>query len=130
VDYLLFNKEVKYMKLFVLILNRTEKLNDLMMTFLKEGIAGATILESTGMVRELYHFKHDEEEINFLGSIRRYLSGDENKKSKTILTVIRDDQEETVVRITEEVVGDFSAPDTGIMFTLPLDFVRGKGLDK
>ena len=82
------------------------------------------------MVRELYHFKHDEEEINFLGSIRRYLSGDENKKSKTILTVIRDDQEETVVRITEEVVGDFSAPDTGIMFTLPLDFVRGKGLDK
>ena len=39
------------MKLFVLILNRTEKLDDLMMTFVKEGICGATILESTGMAR-------------------------------------------------------------------------------
>jgi hypothetical protein len=118
------------MKLFVLILNRTEKLDDLMMTFVKEGICGATILESTGMARELYHSKHDEEEVNFLGSIRSYLNGDENKKSKTILTVIRDDQEDTIVRITEEIVGDFSEPDTGIMFSLPLDFVRGKGLEK
>ena len=44
--------------------------------------------------------------------------------------MIRDDQEDTIVRITEEIVGDFSEPDTGIMFSLPLDFVRGKGLEK
>ena len=37
------------MKLFVLILNRTEKLDDLMVTYAKEKICGATIIESTGM---------------------------------------------------------------------------------
>ncbi|MDI9513952.1 MAG: hypothetical protein GX384_09250 [Clostridiaceae bacterium] len=118
------------MKLFVLILNRTEKLDDLMLTYAKEKICGATIIESTGMARELAGSEHHEEEISFLGSIRKYLNGSENKKSKTILTVIREDQQETIIRITEEVVGDFSKPDTGIMFVLPLDFVQGKGLDK
>ncbi|MGI6776600.1 MAG: hypothetical protein ACOX7R_00805 [Acetivibrionales bacterium] len=118
------------MKLFVLILNRTEKLNDLMLTFAKEKICGATILDSTGMARELYNSKHQEEEISFLGSIRKYLIEGEHNKSKTILTVIREDQLETIIRITEEVVGDFSKPDTGVMFTIPLDFARGKGLQK
>lgn len=82
------------------------------------------------MARELAGSEHHEEEISFLGSIRKYLNGSENKKSKTILTVIREDQQETIIRITEEVVGDFSKPDTGIMFVLPLDFAQGKGLDK
>lgn len=50
--------------------------------------------------------------------------------SKTVLTVIREDQLDTIVRITEEIVGDFSQPDVGIMFSLPIDFARGKGLNK
>lgn len=118
------------MKLFVLILNRTEKLDELMLTYAREKICGATIIDSIGMARELAGREHIEEEVPFLGSLRKYLTGTENKKSKTILTVIRDDQQEKIIRITKEVVGDFSLPDTGIMFTLPLDFVEGKGLDK
>ncbi|HOK42165.1 MAG TPA: hypothetical protein PLD49_00655 [Thermoclostridium caenicola] len=118
------------MKLFVLILNRTEKLDELMLTYAREKICGATIIDSTGMARELASAEHHEEEISFLGSIRKYLNGSLDKRSKTILVVIRDDQQEKIIRLTEEVVGDFSRPDTGIMFTLPLDFVQGKGLDK
>ena len=117
------------MKLFVLILNCTEKLDELMLRFAKEKICGATILDSTGMARELYRSKH-EEEISFFGSIRKYLNNNEHERSKTIFTVIREDQQDTIIRITEEVVGDFSKPDTGIMFILPLDFARGKGLNK
>ncbi len=118
------------MKLFVLILNRPEKLSELMLTFAKEGICGATILESTGMVREIFNSNH-EEEIPFFSSIRKFVSGSSvGQSSKTILTVIREDQKETIIRIVEEVVGDFSKPDTGIMFIVPLDFARGKGLDK
>lgn len=118
------------MKLFVLILNRVEKLDNLMLAFTKEKLCGATILDSVGMARELYAANHVEEEITFFGSIRNYLSNEENIKSKTILTVIRDDQQDTIIRVTEEIIGDFSQPDTGIMFTLPLDFARGKGLEK
>ena len=118
------------MKLFVLVLNRTEKLDDLMSAYAHEKICGATIIDSTGMARELYGSHHAEEEISFFGSIRKYLSDDSRKTSKPILTVLREDQIDTIIRITEDVVGDFSAPDTGIMFCLPLDFARGKGLDK
>ena len=57
------------MKLFVLILNRTEKLDDLMAAYAHAAICGATIIDSTGMARELYGAKHDEEEISFFGSI-------------------------------------------------------------
>ena len=118
------------MKLFVLILNRTEKLDDLMAAYAHAAICGATIIDSTGMARELYGAKHDEEEISFFGSIRKYLTDDTRKTSKTVLTVRRAEQLDTIVRITEEIVGDFSQPDVGIMFSLPIDFARGKGLNK
>ena len=118
------------MRLFVLILNRVEKLDDLMTAYAREKICGATIIDSTGMARELYGSHHAEEEISFFGSIRKYLNDDSRKTSKTILTVLREDQLETIIRLTEEVVGDFSEPDVGIMVSLPLDFARGKGLDR
>lgn len=119
-----------FMKLFVLILNQTEKLDDLMVSYAKEEICGATILDSTGMVRELSGLRFHEEEIPFWGSVRKFLNNEDHKKSKTIFTVIRDDQKDKIIRITEEVVGDFTKPDTGIMFIIPLDFARGKGLEK
>lgn len=118
------------MKLFVLVLNRTEKLDDLMSAYAREKICGATIIDSMGMARELYGAHHAEEEISFFGSVRKYLTDDSRKTSKTIFTVLREDQIDTIIRITEEVVGNFSEPDVGIMFCLPLDFARGKGLDK
>ncbi len=118
------------MKLFVLILNRTEKLDALMLAYANEKLCGATILDSMGMARELYSSNHQEEEITFFGSIRNYLNDNERTKNKTILTVIRDDQQDAIIRVTEEIIGDFSEPDTGIMFTVPLDFVLGKGLAK
>lgn len=128
----MYNNEGKdRMKLFVLILNRIEKLEDLMLAFAREELCGGTILDSTGMARALYaSSRKEEEEITFFGSIRNYLTGSEGTNSKTILTVIRDDQQDTIIRIAQEVVGDFSEPDVGIMFTVPLDFVLGKGLEK
>lgn len=128
----MYNNEGKdRMKLFVLILNRIEKLEDLMLAFAREELCGGTILDSTGMARALYaSSRKEEEEITFFGSIRNYLTASEGANSKTILTVIRDDQQDTIIRIAQEVIGDFSEPDVGIMFTVPLDFVLGKGLEK
>lgn len=119
------------MKLFVLILNNVEKLDDLMVAYAREDLCGATILDSTGMARTLYAAdRHEEEEITFFGSIRHYLTDHVGSNSKTILTVIHEDQHETIVRTTQEVIGDFSQPDVGIMFTVPLDFVLGKGFEE
>ena len=94
------------MKLYVRILNRTDKLDDLMASYAHAAICGATIIDSTGMARELYGAKHDEEEISFFGSIRKYLTDDTRKTSKTVLTVIREEKQDTLERISEEIVGE------------------------
>ena len=45
--------------------------------------------------------------------------------NKTIFTVVDDEQEAIFVKVVEEVIGDLSKPNTGIMFTLPISDVKG-----
>ena len=114
------------MKLFVLVLNRVEKLNELIVEYAREGICGATILDSKGMAREI--FRGPEEEVSFFNSVRKFLQSETaNHHNKTIFVVIREDQEELIKKITSKVI-DFTQPDTGIMFIINLDYVFGKGL--
>ena len=107
------------MQLFVLVLNHTEKCEDLMSEFSHVGIKGATIIESTGMARALYH-----SDDAFLGSLRALLNPD-REQNKTIFTVLSDEQVEIARQAVIKVVGDLSKPDTGIIFTIPVNFVEG-----
>lgn len=116
------------MKLFVLVLNRVEKLNELMLEYAKEKICGATIIESTGMAHQIFR-TNPEEEISFFNSIRKYLSNETPENNKTIFIVIREDQEETIKNATKKVIGDFNKPDTGIMFIINLEYILAKGLE-
>ena len=54
------------MKLLVIILNKTECLEELLEAFSENNISGATIIDSKGMLQELY--EHDE--FRFIGSLR------------------------------------------------------------
>lgn len=110
------------MKLFVFIMNKTEKLEELLAEFMRIGISGSTVLPSTGMARILTNYS--DEELPFLGSIRTLLYPERNK-SKTIFTVLKDEQVYNAVRAVEKVVGDLSGEDTGILFTVPIDFIKG-----
>lgn len=116
-------KECCYLKLLFFVLNKTEKLDDVLTEFSRRNIKGATVLESAGMARLLSH-KHDEDEIPFLGSLRTFLNP-EREKSKTIFTVIREDQLEEAVSAIESVVGDLSCRDAGVIFSVPIDFTKG-----
>ncbi len=111
------------MKLLFLVLNKTEKLDDLLVEFVNRNIKGATIIDSAGMARILCD-KHDNDEIPFLGSIRAYLYP-EREKSNIILTVIEDNQLNEAIEAIESVVGDLSKKDVGIVFSVPIDFVKG-----
>lgn len=110
------------MKLFVFVLNKTEKLEDLLAEFMRVGICGSTVISSMGMARVLTNYS--EEELPFLGSIRMLLYP-EREKNNTIFTVLRDDQVKSAVDTIEKVVGDIEKSDTGIMFTVPIDFAKG-----
>lgn len=107
------------MKLMVFILNRVESLEPLLTAFADHGIGGATILSSTGMARALA-----EVEDSIFGSLRAILDP-EREANKTIITVLKDEQVAEALAAIEETVGDLSAPDTGIVFTVPVDFIKG-----
>jgi len=110
------------MRLLVLVLNHDDKLEDLLAEFLKIGISGATVISSTGMARVLTG--RDEEDIPLFGSIRAFLNP-EREQNHTILTVIRNEQLAVAVAAIESVIGDLSEKDSGIVFSMPVDFVRG-----
>jgi len=110
------------MRLLVLVLNHEDKLEDLLAEFLKIGISGATVISSTGMARVLTG--RDEEDIPLFGSIRAFLNP-EREQNHTILTVIRNEQLSVAVAAIESVIGDLSEKDSGIVFSMPVDFVRG-----
>ena len=109
------------MKLMVLILNKTDALEYLLEGLSAAGIGGATIIPSSGMAMTLSKMNS-----SFLSSsIRSMFSGEEDD-NKTIISVIEDDQLDLARRVVYNTVGDLSQPNTGIMFTIPLDFVEGR----
>lgn len=111
------------MRLFFYVLNKTEKLDTILTEFAHKGISGATVLESMGMARILSH-KHDEDELPFLGSLRKLLYP-EREKGNLIFAIIHDEQLKEAVDIIEKTVGDLNIKDNGIVFSLPIDYVKG-----
>ncbi|MDD2259123.1 MAG: hypothetical protein WC278_01605 [Bacilli bacterium] len=107
------------MKLLVLVLNQPDKLNKLLHEFNDHEIRGATILESTGMAHTLM-----SDDDHLFGSWRRFLDPN-RKESKTIYMVLEDEKIIKVLEIIEFVIGSLNKPDTGIVFTVPVDFVKG-----
>ena len=111
------------MKLLFFVLNKTEKLDDLLSEFARKNICGATVVESMGMAKMLSQ-KHDEGDIPILASLRQFLNP-ERTKNFVIFAVIQDDLLQVAVETIESVVGDLSAKDTGVVFSVPIDFTKG-----
>ena len=108
------------MQVFVFVLNRTEHLEHLLEEFAAHGLTGATVLDSKGMARIL----HSEDELPVFYGLRAILEP-ERRSSKTIFCVMQDEQVEIARQIVNSVTGGLDAPDSGIMFALPLTFVEG-----
>ena len=89
---------------------------------LAQGFSGATILNSTGMMRVLEN--DDNVDMPMLGLLRHFYSP-ERKTSKTLFTLIEDDKRDKLMRIINEKTGGLDHPDTGIAFALPVSFVEG-----
>lgn len=111
------------MKCMFIILNKVEALDDLLAKLGDNGINGATILSSTGMAHRLLS-EHENAAERFLGSMR-FLLNPQREENKTVLCVLREDQVLLARAAVHAVLGDLSQPDTGIMFTIPVDFIEG-----
>lgn len=108
------------MKLLVIILNKTDALEYLLEGLSAAGIVGATIIQSSGLAMTLSKMNS-----SFISSsIRSMFTGDE-EDNRTIISVIRNNQLDVARKVVYSTVGDLSQPNTGILFTVPLDFVEG-----
>ena len=107
------------MKLLVFILNDEKFLEEILEAYVEAGISRATILDSEGMGRFLTY------EVPLFVGFKDFMKG--NKPyNKTILSLIEDNALlDQLVPLIEKTIGSLEKAGTGLMFTLPVDWVHG-----
>lgn len=108
------------MKVVFFVLNDANKLNQLLNELNNLNIHGGTIFDTSGMGREL----SKSEDFPLFGTLR-YLLNPGLKTTKTLLFVIEEKKIPTLIEGIENVVGNLEGPGTGILFSFPLDYVKG-----
>ena len=106
------------LKLLMIVLNREEHLDELLEAFLELDVRGATVIDSVGMG----HIISDT--IPFFGGLRSLMEGS-RPYNKTIFTVVEEEKIEDIVREYEKICGCLDEPGTGLLITLPIDYVKG-----
>jgi nitrogen regulatory protein P-II 1 len=97
------------MKLVVFVLNKEELLDEVL----------AAYMDSEGMGRFLTY------EVPLFASFKEFMKG--NKPyNKTIFSVVdKDEKVKRLEELIEKVCGPLSEPGTGVLFSVPVDYVRG-----
>lgn len=110
------------MQAIILVLNKTDHLEDILREFAKLGIKGATVLDSVGMGRVLT--QESQEDLPLFGSLKMLLN--ENRPyNKTIFTVLKDEQVPIAIDAVKKILGDLKKPNVGVLFTVPVNYVEG-----
>ncbi len=113
------------MKLIVFVLNKTEKLNDFLISLSKNGLKGATIIKSTGLIRSLYDSNKEKKTQNLiLDSLRIILNKTENENI-TIFSVVDEAEEKIFINLIHRIIGNIKKEDVGFLFTMPVCRVDG-----
>lgn len=109
------------MKALFLILNKTEKLNDVLEAYVKVGIKGATVVDSQGMGSAL-----SESNLPMFGGFLRTVLDNNRPFDKVIFSVVKDEEVlNDAIAAVEGILGDMSKPGVGLMFVMPVDRVVG-----
>jgi nitrogen regulatory protein PII len=106
------------MKLIVIMLNKTEFLEDLLLAFLEIGVTGATVIDSVGMGRILSH------DVPVFAGLRSAFPG-ASPGNKTILVVADKGVIDDILTVVDDVCGSFDEPGAGLVFVLPIETARG-----
>ena len=107
------------MELLVCVINREEKLEQLLSGFLDLGVTGATVVSSEGMGRVL------SQDVPVFGGLQALISRS-RPQNTTVLSVIESPAVlEKAIVLAKEICGNFDEPSTGILFTVPVSRVVG-----
>lgn len=109
------------MQVLMLVLNKTECLEELLEALLASGIHGGTVLDSTGMMRVI---DQSGDDLPMFSAFRQ-LFDPERRSSKTLMMVLSEEEVNTARAVINRVTGGLDKPDTGILFAMPALFVEG-----
>ena len=109
------------MNLLVLILKKVELQDEILRHLAEAGIKGGTVIDGVGMAKALV----DLEDIPIFGTLRHVFSEDQSLISKVMMFVLENGQLNQARNIIKEIIGDLTAPNTGIMFNIPIAEVEG-----
>ena len=111
-------------KLIVAVVTDMEICHDLIRVWEELNVPGATILDSVGM-RHMKERRDHRDDLPLMPSLRTMLE-EEEYNHRTVFSVVPDDFEvDNLIQRTEELVGDFDAPHTGVLFVVPVLQARG-----
>lgn len=116
------------MHVLFIVLNQCQDIRDILDKMKEMGVKGATVIDSMGAGR---YERSDYGNIPLIGGLMNSLNVG-IVHNKTVFTVLESrEQVEAVADAVEEILGgDMTVPGTGIMFSFPLDMVRGGKISK
>jgi hypothetical protein len=101
-----------------LVLDNPALLNDVLEAWTDAGVRGVTILESTGVHR--VRSRASAHDAPFMLGFSRLLRTDQVGHNTLFAVVPNMEIVEHLVAATEEIVGDLSEPNTGVLFAVPV----------
>jgi nitrogen regulatory protein PII len=110
------------MQALVMVLNKVDYLESILKEFMNSGVRGATVIDSTGMVRILN--ETDTSDVPIFGTIKMLLN-ESYPYNKTIFVVLEDEQVDAAIDAVKKVAGEDLKPIVGILFTVPVSRVEG-----
>lgn len=109
------------MKALIIVLNELDYLDRILQEFLRLEVKGATILESEGMLKSVLK---SEGLSHLFRDMFFTKKPDDVNASKTIFTVIKDDEKVLeVVNAIQTILEESSKQTVGFMFTVPVSNV-------
>jgi nitrogen regulatory protein PII len=111
-------------KLIAVIVTDMRVCHDVIHVWEEAGVPGATILDSMGM-RNLKERQAHRDDLPLIPSLRSIMEQEEYNH-RTVFSIVPDEFDvDDLAHRTEEVVGSFEAPHTGLLFVVPVLQVRG-----
>ena len=101
------------------------KCQDVLDAWEKYGVSGVTVLESLGM-HKLQQMRAGRDDLPLLPSLRHLMESEEYHHRTAFVVVDDDFHLDGLIEATERAVGgDFDAPNSGLLFVLPVTRALG-----
>lgn len=107
------------MKLLVIVLNKENFLDDILSGLVELGVMGATVIESTRMSEILVR------EIPIFAGLRQMRREGRAYNRVIIAPVEKKETLRELLKVLKEMDIDFTSPETGFLFTIPIEDFSG-----